>query len=35
MLNETTANYVRSRISDERTLNASEYDPTELISLEQ
>jgi len=34
MLNETTAESVRSRISDFHTLNASAYDPTGLESLE-
>lgn len=34
MLNETTAESVRSRISDFHTLNVSAYDPTGLESLE-
>lgn len=34
MINETTAARTRSEISDVRTLNVSEYDPTGLESLE-
>lgn len=34
MLNETTAERVRSRISNFHTLNVSAYDPTGLESLE-
>ncbi|KAL9034959.1 MAG: hypothetical protein Q9214_006807, partial [Letrouitia sp. 1 TL-2023] len=34
MINETTAARTRSQISDVRTLNVSEYDPTGLESLE-
>lgn len=34
MLNETTAERVRSKISDFHTLNVSAYDPTGLESLE-
>ena len=34
MLNETTAARVRGQISDIRTLNISEYDPTGLESLD-
>ena len=35
MLNETTAQIIRGRISDSKTLETNEYDPSELISLEQ
>ncbi|KAG8525933.1 uncharacterized protein KY384_000695 [Bacidia gigantensis] len=34
MLNETTAEIVRSKISDTETLDVKAYDPSELISLE-
>ena len=34
MLNETTAENVRSKISDFHTLNVSSYDPTGLESLQ-
>ena len=34
MLNATTAALIRAKISDDRTLNVSDYDPTGLESLE-
>lgn len=34
MLNDTTAARIRSKISDLRTLNVSDYDPSGLESLE-
>ena len=35
MVNETTAEIVRSKISDTETLETSDYNPSELVSVEQ